>query len=280
MPRIGLKDREEGARVGQEQAFAAIKPQQTGVPVLGAESGCRIRERCADDGQELVRAPQDHGAIVCPRQPATAGVLDRRTHTGSPGRRLRFASACDLVIASGQLIAEGTGPSASTAVRSRCGVRSLSMRFTGYSFGSIRIDGVTYDHDLVIDRGKIRKRKKAASRKFRGAYGHTPLSIDEDIPWRCRRLVVGTGAFLPSLSRGSSSPCPLRGDTAARLVAHSGSEPAGPPTPGPGDRWLPGRVPGGRRALTARTQTFVPLSRPAVKKEVVPSSVELRWRPR
>ena len=24
------------------------------------------------------------------------------------------------------------------------------MRFTGYSFGSIRVDGVTYDHDLII----------------------------------------------------------------------------------------------------------------------------------
>jgi len=68
------------------------------------------------------------------------------------------------------------------------------MRFTGYSFGTIRVDGVTYDHDLVIDRGKVRKRKKAASRKFRGAYGHTPLSNAEDIPWRCRRLVIGTGA--------------------------------------------------------------------------------------
>jgi hypothetical protein len=68
------------------------------------------------------------------------------------------------------------------------------MRFTDYSFGSIRIDGVTYDHDLIIDHGKIRKRKKGASRKFRGSYGHTPLSIAEDIPWRCRRLVIGTGA--------------------------------------------------------------------------------------
>ena len=68
------------------------------------------------------------------------------------------------------------------------------MRFTGYSFGSIQVDGVTYDHDLIIDRGKIRKRKKAASRKFRDAYGHTPLSVAEDIPWRCRRLVIGTGA--------------------------------------------------------------------------------------
>ena len=68
------------------------------------------------------------------------------------------------------------------------------MRFTGYSFGSVRVDGVIYDHDLIIDRGKVRKRKKAASKRFRGAYGHTPLSIAEDIPWRCRRLVIGTGA--------------------------------------------------------------------------------------
>lgn len=68
------------------------------------------------------------------------------------------------------------------------------MRFNHYSFGSVRVDGVTYTHDLVIDRGKIRKRDKAASKKFRGTYGHTPLSIAEDIPWRCRRLVIGTGA--------------------------------------------------------------------------------------
>jgi hypothetical protein len=68
------------------------------------------------------------------------------------------------------------------------------MRFTGFSFGSIKVDGVTYDHDLIIDRGKIRKRKKAGSRKFRDAYGHTPVSIAEDIPWRCQRLVIGTGA--------------------------------------------------------------------------------------
>jgi len=68
------------------------------------------------------------------------------------------------------------------------------MRFTAYTFGSLRVDGVTYDHDLIIDRGKIRKRKKAASKKYRSGYGHTPLSAEEDIPWRCRRLVIGTGA--------------------------------------------------------------------------------------
>jgi len=68
------------------------------------------------------------------------------------------------------------------------------MRFEEYSFGSIRIDGVTYDHDLIVDRGKIRKRKKASSKRFRDAFGHTPLSVVEEIPWRCRRLVIGTGA--------------------------------------------------------------------------------------
>jgi hypothetical protein len=67
------------------------------------------------------------------------------------------------------------------------------MRFEEFSFGSIRIDGVTYDHDIVIDRSDIRKRKKKASKKFRAQFGHTPVSIDEKIPWDCRRLVIGTG---------------------------------------------------------------------------------------
>jgi len=38
------------------------------------------------------------------------------------------------------------------------------MDFRDFSFGSIRIDGETYDYDVVIDRGEIRKRKKKASR--------------------------------------------------------------------------------------------------------------------
>ena len=67
------------------------------------------------------------------------------------------------------------------------------MRFEEFSFGLIRIDGVTYEHDVVIDRGEVRKRKKKASKKFRAAFGYTPLSLKEKIPWKCRRLVVGTG---------------------------------------------------------------------------------------
>ena len=67
------------------------------------------------------------------------------------------------------------------------------MRFEDFSFGSIRIDGVTYSYDVVIDRGEIRKRKKKPSKQFRDAFGHTPLSVGEKIPWKCRRLVIGTG---------------------------------------------------------------------------------------
>ncbi len=67
------------------------------------------------------------------------------------------------------------------------------MRFEAFSFGSIRIDGVTYEHDVLIDRGQVRKRKKKASKKFRDAFSHTPLSIEEEIPWKCHNLVIGTG---------------------------------------------------------------------------------------
>lgn len=66
------------------------------------------------------------------------------------------------------------------------------MRFEKFSFGSIQIDGRRYEHDVIIDRGVIRKRP---SKKFREQFGHTPLSLEERIPWRCRRLVIGAGTY-------------------------------------------------------------------------------------
>ena len=59
------------------------------------------------------------------------------------------------------------------------------MRFDKFSFGSIRIDGITRDYDVVIDGGEIRKRNKKPSKQFHDQFGHTPLSIEEDIPWKC-----------------------------------------------------------------------------------------------
>jgi hypothetical protein len=69
------------------------------------------------------------------------------------------------------------------------------MHFDKFSFGSIQIDGTVYEHDVILDRGEIRKRKKKPSKKFQEQFGHTPLSIEEEIPWRCRQLVVGSGAY-------------------------------------------------------------------------------------
>jgi hypothetical protein len=69
------------------------------------------------------------------------------------------------------------------------------MHFDNFSLGTLRIDSNTYEEDVVIDRGEIRKRKKAPSKKFRIEFGHTPLSIEEKIPWKCKRLVIGTGAY-------------------------------------------------------------------------------------
>jgi hypothetical protein len=69
------------------------------------------------------------------------------------------------------------------------------MRFDHFSFGTIRIDGSTCEHDVVVDRGEVRKRKKGPSKQFSAAFGHTPLSIVEEIPWKCCQLIIGTGVY-------------------------------------------------------------------------------------
>jgi hypothetical protein len=73
-------------------------------------------------------------------------------------------------------------------------------------FGQIEVEGKRYTHDVVIEGGKVRKRKKGPSKQFRGEFGHTPLSIGEEIPWGGKRLIVGTGAHgaLPVMDRSSS----------------------------------------------------------------------------
>lgn len=62
------------------------------------------------------------------------------------------------------------------------------------SFGIVEIEGKRFERDVVIDRGRIARRDKKASKPLRSRYGHTPLSLLEPIPWNCRRLIIGTGA--------------------------------------------------------------------------------------
>src|SRR5438445_7723908 len=73
--------------------------------------------------------------------------------------------------------------------------RSSRMRFDKFSFGSLQIDGSSYEHDVLIDRGEISKRKRKPSKKFREQFGHTPLSVEENIPRKSRQLVIGNGAY-------------------------------------------------------------------------------------
>ncbi len=67
------------------------------------------------------------------------------------------------------------------------------MKVQSYQFGEIVIEGKSYDYDVVIERGTVRKRRKKPSKPLKEHYGHTPLSEREDIPWDCRTLIVGTG---------------------------------------------------------------------------------------
>ena len=50
------------------------------------------------------------------------------------------------------------------------------------SFGILDIDGKRFERDVVIDRGRIARRDKKASKPLRDRYGHTPLSLLEPIP--------------------------------------------------------------------------------------------------
>jgi hypothetical protein len=69
------------------------------------------------------------------------------------------------------------------------------MRYDEFSFGCVRIDGKQFEYDVIIDCGQVTKRSKKPSKKFREEFGHTPLSLEESIPWKCSQLVIGTGVY-------------------------------------------------------------------------------------
>jgi len=73
--------------------------------------------------------------------------------------------------------------------------RWQSMHIDKYKFGEIMVDGVRYEHDLVISGGEIRKRRKGPSKARKKEFGHTPLTTAEKIPWDARQLWIGTGAY-------------------------------------------------------------------------------------
>jgi hypothetical protein len=67
----------------------------------------------------------------------------------------------------------------------------MMVRLIG--FGSIDVEGRRYDHDVVIEAGRVRRRRKGPSKPYRDELGHTPLSADEELPWGGTGLIIGTG---------------------------------------------------------------------------------------
>lgn len=58
-------------------------------------------------------------------------------------------------------------------------------------FGTIVVDGASYDHDVVIADSAVLARDKGPSRSK--AAGHTPLTAAELIPLSKPRLIIGSG---------------------------------------------------------------------------------------
>jgi len=69
---------------------------------------------------------------------------------------------------------------------------SVDVDYPG--FGAIVIDGERFEHDVVVEADRVRRRKKGPSKPYRNRYGNTPLSAHEEVPWSAPLLVVGTGA--------------------------------------------------------------------------------------
>ncbi|VVB90870.1 Uncharacterised protein [uncultured archaeon] len=67
----------------------------------------------------------------------------------------------------------------------------VKVKYLG--FGSVEIDGERYENDVVVRGGRVEKRKKKRSKHLKEKYGHTPLSLAENIPWDCKTLIIGTG---------------------------------------------------------------------------------------
>jgi len=69
------------------------------------------------------------------------------------------------------------------------------MKIAYNQFGCIEIEGETYQHDVVIKRGKVHRRRKEPSKAYKESGWHTPLTAHEHIPWGKRGgvLIVGTG---------------------------------------------------------------------------------------
>jgi len=75
------------------------------------------------------------------------------------------------------------------------GTEEQAMTIQGTTFGSITIDGQTYDHDVVVRlSGGVVKRKKKLSKKYYGT-SHVVSKDEAKFVFEkgCEQLIVGSG---------------------------------------------------------------------------------------
>ncbi|MFN2486322.1 MAG: hypothetical protein ABR609_06905 [Acidimicrobiia bacterium] len=75
-------------------------------------------------------------------------------------------------------------------------------------FGEIVIGSVRFDRDVIVERGRARRRKKGPSKAYRGRFGHTPLAADEEIPIRFYATHSG-GRLISMICNPSAWPPPV-----------------------------------------------------------------------
>jgi hypothetical protein len=76
-------------------------------------------------------------------------------------------------------------------------MEGLAMKIERTEFGSITVDGNTYEHDIVIRlSGEILKRKKKLSKQYYGT-SHTISEDEAKFVYEkgCEQLVLGTGQY-------------------------------------------------------------------------------------
>src|SRR5215471_14693283 len=76
--------------------------------------------------------------------------------------------------------------------------------------GSATVITIYYATDRHPNPGQIglhRASRVWPSKQFRREFGHTPVSVADEIPWDCKRLVIGTGGgALPVMDQLSRRP--------------------------------------------------------------------------
>lgn len=71
---------------------------------------------------------------------------------------------------------------------------SSPPRFRGLRFGEVTVNDRHYTTDVVIDGGTVRERDKGPSKLRKPEFGgHTPLTLEEKLPWGAKILVIGIG---------------------------------------------------------------------------------------